>query len=61
MEEKLYLVMDESDAPYEDNEYEQTMEDNLALLDLAEKHGLEIDPTSELGKLKAIRHLLPRI
>ena len=49
MEEKLYCVMDEHDAPYED--YEQTREDDLVLLELVKKHGLQMDTSSRLYKV----------
>ena len=40
-EEKLCLVMDESDAPYTPEEYTPTLEDKLFLVRLAKKYGLE--------------------
>ncbi|MDE7172498.1 MAG: hypothetical protein K2O11_11600 [Oscillospiraceae bacterium] len=50
-EEKLHLVMDESDAPYSSEEYTPTLEDKLILVRLAKKYGLEFEPGSEFDKL----------
>ena len=50
-EQKLHMVMDESDAPYTPEEYTPTLEDKLSLIRLAKKCGLEFEPGSDLDKL----------
>ncbi|MEY8387645.1 hypothetical protein AALC17_10180 [Oscillospiraceae bacterium 38-13] len=50
-EEQLHLIMDESDAPYRDDEYTWTLADDLRLIRFAKEHGLEFMPDSDLGKL----------
>ena len=50
-EQRLHLVMDESDAPYEEGEYTRTLEDDLRAIQFAKKYGLEIIPGSDLDKL----------
>lgn len=50
-EQSLYLVMDESDAPYEDGEYTRTLEDDLSAVRFAKEHGLEFIPGTDLDKL----------
>ena len=55
-EQKLHIVMDESDAPYEEDQYTRTIEDDISLVCLAEKNGLKFAPGSELDKLaKALK------
>lgn len=49
MENRLYCVMDEHDAPYEN--YERTAEDDKVLLDLIEKNKLQLDKSSRLYKV----------
>lgn len=49
--QQMHLVMDESDAPYEDGQYVRTRADDLSLLRLAKKYGLEFKPGSRLAKL----------
>ena len=50
-EQRLHLVMDESDAPYEEGEYTRTLEDDILLVRFAKEHGLEFIPGSDLDKL----------
>lgn len=50
-EQRLHLVMDESDAPYEEGEYTRTLEDDLRAIQFAKKYGLEFIPGSDLDKL----------
>lgn len=50
-EQQLHLVMDESDAPYEDGQYTRTLEDDLSIIRLAKKYNLEFIPESYLAKL----------
>lgn len=50
-EQTLRIVMDESDAPYEDGQYTRTLEDDMSLVRLAKKCGLEFIPGSDLDKL----------
>ena len=50
-EQALYLVMDESDAPYEEGQYTRTLEDDISIVRLAKKCGLEFIPGSDLDKL----------
>ncbi len=50
-EQRLHLVMDESDAPYEEGEYTRTLEDDLLAIQFAKKYGLEFIPGSDLDKL----------
>ncbi len=54
MDENKYFVMDETDAPYEDGErpVERTADDDMFLIRMAEKYGLEFKPDSHLGELK---------
>lgn len=50
-EQTLHVVMDESDAPYEEGQYTRTLEDDISLVRLAKKYGLEFIPGSDLDKL----------
>lgn len=52
--DKEYFVMDETDAPFEENNlpYKRTAQDDLFLIKMAEKFNLELDPESELCQLK---------
>lgn len=50
-EQALYLVMDESDAPYEEDEYTRTLEDDLIAVRFAKKYGLEFIPGTDLDRL----------
>lgn len=50
-EQALYLVMDESDAPYEEGEYTRTPEDDMSIVRLAKKCGLEFIPGTDLDRL----------
>lgn len=50
-EQTLRILMDESDAPYEDGQYTRTLEDDISLVRLAKKYGLEFIPGSDLDKL----------
>lgn len=43
-----YFVMDESDAPYTEAEFHRTTEDDLTLLEIVKRDGLELDPNSRL-------------
>ena len=49
MDDKLYCVMDEHDAPYEN--YERTAEDEKVLLDIVEKYNLQLDTSSRLYRI----------
>jgi len=49
MDDKLYCVMDEHDAPYEN--YERTAEDDKVLLDIVEKYNLQLDTSSRLYRI----------
>ena len=53
-ESKEYFIMDEIDAPFEENNlpYKRTVQDDLYLVKLAEKFNLELDPGSDLCQLK---------
>lgn len=53
MSEKVYYLMDETDAPYENNErpIPRTKEDDLFMLKLVKKYGLELKKDSDLYKL----------
>ena len=53
-ESKEYFIMDEIDAPFEENNlpYIRTVQDDLFLVKLAEKYNLELDPESDLYQLK---------
>ena len=44
-------VMDESDAPFREDEYTRTLEDDIVLLNIVKRDGLELDPESRLYKL----------
>ena len=48
LEKKEYFVMDEIDAPFEENNlpYKRTVQDDLFLVKLAEEFNLELDPES---------------
>ena len=50
-EQTLRIVMDESAPPYEDGQYTRTLEDDMSLVRLAKKCGLEFIPGSDLDKL----------
>lgn len=43
--------MDESDAPFREDEYTRTLEDDIVLLNIVKRDGLELDPESRLYKL----------
>ena len=49
MDDKLYCVMDEHDAPYEN--YERKAEDEKVLLDIVEKYNLQLDTSSRLYRI----------
>ena len=49
--QQLHLVMDESDAPYREDEYTWTLEDDLTCIRIAKEHGLEFEPGSRLDKI----------
>lgn len=49
--QQLYIVMDESAAPYEESQYTRTTEDDLSIIRLARKYNLELMPDSRLAKL----------
>lgn len=44
-------LMDESDAPYTEAEFHRTIEDDLTLLEIVKRDGLELDPNSRLYKV----------
>ena len=44
-------LMDESDAPFREDEYTRTLEDDIVLLNIVKRDGLELDPESRLYKL----------
>lgn len=50
MESKNYYLMDESDAPFKENEYTRTLEDDIVLLKIVREDNLELDPDSRLLK-----------
>lgn len=50
-EQHLHLVMDESDAPYEDGQYIRMLEDDLIAVRFAKEYGLEFTPGSRLAEL----------
>ena len=52
--EKEYFIMDETDTPFEEDNlpYKRTIQDDLFLVKLAEKFNLELDPESDLYRLK---------
>ncbi len=50
--EDLYLVMDETDAPYNENEVSYSHEDDVDLVRFAVKHGLNFKENSPFCKLK---------
>lgn len=51
--DKMYYVMDETDAPYENDEnpFPRTKEDDLFLLKIAKENGLELKKDSHLYNL----------
>ena len=53
---KMYYVMDETDAPYEngENPFPRTKEDDLFLLKIAKENGLELKKDSHLYNLLKI-------
>ncbi len=53
MEDNKFMLMDETDAPYEKGERpcERTLEDDIFILEMAKKYNLEFKPDSRLGKL----------
>lgn len=50
-EQSMHLVMDESDAPYEEGQYTRTLDDDLLAIRLAKEYGLKFIPGSDLDKL----------
>lgn len=50
-EQSMHIVMDESDAPYEEGQYTRTLDDDLLAIRLAKEYGLEFIPGSDLDKL----------
>ncbi|MBP5165498.1 MAG: hypothetical protein ILP08_08785 [Lachnospiraceae bacterium] len=48
----LYLLMDETDAPYDKNEIVYDNEDDADLAEFAIKHGLEFRENSPFQKYK---------
>lgn len=49
--QRMRIVMDESDAPYECGQYTRTLDDDLLAIQFARKYGLEFIPGSDLDKL----------
>lgn len=49
--QQLHIAMDESDAPYKDNEYTRTLEDDLIGIRIAKQYGITFIPGSRLDKL----------
>lgn len=49
--EQLYYYMDESCRPFNEDEYEFTLEDKITMIKFATENGLELDENSELYKL----------
>lgn len=49
------IVMDETDAPYEEGKstYKRTLDDDLFLVKMAERDGLEFKPEGRLAKIQA--------
>ena len=58
-EQKLHIVMDESDAPYKDGEYTRILEDDLISLRIAKKYGLEFEPGSRLDRISKMMDKAP--
>ena len=52
--ERLHMVMDESDAPFEEGEcpYERTIKNDLIMLEIYKSMGLELKADSDLAKLE---------
>ncbi len=42
------FLMDETDAPYKEGEYKRTLEDDIVLLNIVKRDGLELEPESRL-------------
>lgn len=54
---ELYLVMDETDAPYNENEVTFSRDDDASLVRFALNHGMEFKEDSPLGLLaKEVKH-----
>lgn len=47
----MRIMMDESDAPYEKDQYTRTPDDDLLAIQFAKKYGLEFRPGSRLAGL----------
>ncbi len=47
----LRIIMDESDAPYEKDQYTRTRNDDLLAIRFAKEYGLEFTPGSRLAEL----------
>lgn len=45
-----YLI-DDSDVPFREDEYTRTLEDDIVLLNIVKRDGLELNPDSSLYKL----------
>jgi hypothetical protein len=50
--EKLYMIMDETDAPYNENEISFSHEDDIDLVRFAVDHDLDFKEDSRFFKLK---------
>lgn len=47
----LHFLMDETDAPYNENEIQYGREDDLQLVKFAKENGLVFEPETPLGQL----------
>ena len=57
--QKLYLVMDDTGAPYKDGEYTPTLEEDLISLRIAQKYGIKFIPGSHLDRISKIMSKTP--
>ena len=51
MVDNLFCVMDETDKPYKENEYQRTLQDDIELLEIVKKDKLELLPDSRLAQV----------
>ena len=51
MVDNLFCVMDETDKPYKENEYQRTLRDDIELLEIVKKDKLELLPDSRLAQV----------
>lgn len=43
--------IDDTDVPFEDDEYQRTLDDDIVLLNIVKRDGLELKPESRLYKI----------